>query len=278
MKETGPLSFDLIKQEQIRLRSKTLRTNFFLSEEKFDFLANGKRTVAYSSDNGFYFLIEQDDFYKLFFITNDIGDLKNHLESINQEFRNMIIVSEIVGNHDYLKGIFSEFTDTGFYEYTKLVRMNKMRTDITHFKLPENIYQLKEDRLAELQNIYHKYFNKFAEQIPTQAELQKMIRQEDVYYYSDDSEIQGFIIFEKAGITSHLRYWFVSPDHRSKKIGSKLMEVFFTKFEDVKREIFWVIDTNENAIKRYKHFGFVEEKMYNVVLLNKKLKYEEQNN
>lgn len=275
MEEIEALGFTLIKEEQIRLKSNTFRTNFFLSEEKFGFLTDGKKTIAYRSDNGLYFLIEQDDFYKFFFITNDLNDLKKNLEIINKQFENIMIVSEIVGNQDYLKGILSEFTNTGFCKYTRLMRMNKMRKVMVQFNLPENIYQLGEDRLGELQNIYHKYFNKFAEQIPTQRELQKMIKQKDVYYYSDDSEIQGFIIFEKNGITSHLRYWFVSPDHRSKKIGSKLMDVFFTKFEDVKREIFWVIDTNENAIKRYKHFGFIEEEMYNIVLLNKKLKYEE---
>ena len=275
MEETGALGFNLIKEDQVRLRSKTFRTNFFLSEEKFGFLTDGKKTIAYRSENGLYFLIEQDDFYKFFFITNDLNDLKKNLEIINKQCENIIIVSEIVGNHDYLEEIFSEFTNAAFCKYTKLMRMNKMRKDVVQFNLPENVYQLGEDRLDELQNIYHKYFNKFAEQIPTRRELQKMIEKKDVYYYSDDYEIQGFIIFEKNGITSHLRYWFVSPDHRGKKIGSKLMDVFFTKFEDVKREIFWVIDTNENAIKRYKHFGFVEEEMYNIVLLNKNLKYEE---
>lgn len=278
MKEVDVFSFDGVKEELSRLRNKNLRTNFFLSEEKLDFLKDGHQTVAYRSDNGFYFLVEQEGFYKYFFISNDMEDLQDNLKLVEEKYGRHIIVSEVVGNEDYLNDINDQFKSRDFYEYTRLVRMSRMRTEPIHFELPPNIHQLYDDKLDELHNIYLKYFNKFAEQIPTRAELQKMIEKENVYYYSDDSRIQGFIIFENSGITSHLRYWFVGQEYRSKKIGSKLMDVFFTKFEQVKREIFWVIDSNENAIKRYKHFGFSEEKMYNIVLINKKLKYEEQNN
>ena len=36
--------------------------------------------------------------------------------------------------------------------------------------------------------------------------------------------------------------------------------------KDTKRQIFWVIRTNENAIKRYKHYGFNEENMFDYVM------------
>ncbi|MBA4320402.1 MAG: N-acetyltransferase, partial [Flavobacterium sp.] len=46
------------------------------------------------------------------------------------------------------------------------------------------------------------------------------------------------------------------------------------KGRNTKRQLFWVIKSNENAIKRYLHYGFKEEKMYNFVMINKNIRYE----
>lgn len=279
MKETEILSFEIISKELSRLRNKDMRTNFFLSEEKWNFLKEEHEAVIYTSDHGFYFLIRLDGFYKYFFITNEKDDLQKNLVLIQKKFENDIVVCEIVGNEDYLADIQTQFTKAGeFNEYTRLIRMSRMRSGNKIFEFSPPVHLLSMDRISELQSLFLKYFNKFAEQIPTWNELEKMVQAGNVYYYSDNTDIQGFIIFERSGIISHLRYWFVHPEYRGKKIGSQLMNLFFTKFEEVRREIFWVIDTNENAIKRYKHFGYLEEKIYNIVLINKKLEYEEQNN
>jgi GNAT superfamily N-acetyltransferase len=94
------------------------------------------------------------------------------------------------------------------------------------------------------------------------------------YYGSWEIGIAGFIIYQLVGVTLYLRYWFVSPLFRDRKFGSKLFNYFLLKGKDSKRQLFWVIQTNENAISRYKHYGFKEEKIYNFVLTNKNIKYE----
>ncbi len=157
-----------------------------------------------------------------------------------------------------------------------MVRMSKIRNEVEEVDF-ENIYLLTDDKKREFQELYKKYFDKFVERIPTIEEIEGFIKNKNAYYFSDNNEIQGFIVFEYHGITSHLRYWFVHPNYRDKKIGSKLIQLFFNIGENVKRELFWVIESNENAIKRYKHFGFVEEDMHNLILINKDKKYEEPN-
>ena len=76
----------------------------------------------------------------------------------------------------------------------------------------------------------------------------------------------GHLIFELSASTLYLRYWFTHPDYRDKKVGSRLLRRFFEEGKDTKRQLFWVIRTNENAIKRYKHYGFTEENMYDFVM------------
>ena len=73
---------------------------------------------------------------------------------------------------------------------------------------------------------------------------------------------------EMNATTLYLRYWFTHPDFRDRKVGSRLLRRFFEEGKDTKRQLFWVIRSNKNAIKRYRHYGFKEENMLDFVLRN----------
>ena len=81
-----------------------------------------------------------------------------------------------------------------------------------------------------------------------------------------ENKIAGFLIYELTTTTLYLRYWFTHPDYRDRKVGSRLLRRFFEEGKDTKRQLFWVIRTNENAIVRYRHYGFVEENMFDYVM------------
>ena len=51
------------------------------------------------------------------------------------------------------------------------------------------------------------------------------------------------------------------------------MNKYFNLSSNARRFIFWVISTNENAIKRYEHYGYSKENLYDYVFINKELKY-----
>ena len=89
-----------------------------------------------------------------------------------------------------------------------------------------------------------------------------------------NQKIVGFIIYDLYSTTLYLRYWFVDPLHRNLKIGSKLFREFRNRGKNTSRQLFWVIRSNQNAIKRYLHYGFKEENMYNYVLINNNENYE----
>ncbi len=257
-----------------KLKNKEMRTNFFMPEGQFNTLrAQGKLSVFAGSDSLVMFA-EDDGFLRLYFVVRNAGCLADVFD-IAPDRQDDICV-EAAGNSDYLLNVKSSFLSNGFHEYTSMVRMSKMRTETTEFD-KSNIHRLTADKKVEIAGLYSRYFDKFVERIPTEEELDGIIAHESCWYYSDNNEIQGFIIFDIHGVTSHLKYWFVHPDYRDRKIGSKLIQLFFNTGEKVKRELFWVIASNENAIKRYKHFGFAEENMHNLILINKNIKYEEPN-
>ncbi len=275
MEQFTNFTYSDIKSELFRLKSKEMKTNFFMTELQFNSLMSENKIQGFKTEKACFLLTEDDGFRRLYFIVSDVEELKHFL---NNEIKNSDtdISVETAGNSAYLQSIKDTFLQNGFYEYSSMVRMSKKRSQAEEIDL-ENIYLLTADKKKEFQELYRKYFDKFVERIPTGEEIDGFIENKNAYYLSDNNEIQGFIVFECHGITSHLRYWFVHPDYRNKKIGSKLIQLFFNIGENIKRELFWVIESNENAIKRYKHFGFVEEDMHNLILINKNKKYEEPN-
>ena len=78
--------------------------------------------------------------------------------------------------------------------------------------------------------------------------------------------ILGFVIFDLLPATLYLRYWFAHPVARGKGVGGRLLKAMFAAGSDTKRQYFWVKTDNENAIKRYQHYGFAFEPMKDVVM------------
>lgn len=273
MEEIVNFNYHDVKSELFRLKSKEMKTNYFMSELQFNQLLAGNKIQIFKSEKACFILSEDNGFCRLHFIVSEINALMPVFDYIKQNQDKEISV-EIAGGTKYLEDIEKTFLQNGFYQYSSMVRMSKIRNGTQEIDFT-NIHLLKADKKEEIQGLYKKYFDKFVERIPTSEELDSFIENENAYYFSDNDEIQGFIIFEQHGITSHLRYWFVHPNYREKKIGSKLIQLFFNVGENIKRELFWVIKSNENAIKRYKHFGFVEEDMHNLILINRNKKYEE---
>lgn len=275
MEHVASFIYSDIKSELFRLKSKEMKTNFFMSEVQFNQLLSENKIHVFKTEKACFLLTDDDGFKRLYFIVSDVEEIKFFLNNEAKKFSDDTSV-EAAGSCKYLQNIKEAFLQNGFYEYSSMVRMSKIRREVEEVDF-ENIHLLTTDKKKEIQELYKKYYDKFVERIPTIEEIDRFIENKSAYYFSDNDEIQGFIVFEYHGITSHLRYWFVHPNYRDRKIGSKLIHLFFNIGENVKRELFWVIRSNENAIKRYKHFGFVEEDMHNLILINRDKKYEEPN-
>ncbi len=143
----------------------------------------------------------------------------------------------------------------------------------------EKIIYAKRTNAVTILKYFNEYFDPVCEQIPLVEEINRWIDNGQMVIYSlDGISIQGFLIFEKIGQTAFLRYWFVHPEYRDKKVGSALIQFFFKECISTKRQIFWVIRSNTNAIKRYEHYGFKPESMVDDIFINRNISYEEKNN
>jgi ribosomal protein S18 acetylase RimI-like enzyme len=265
---------DLIKR--IKQQKKGYLTNFFLDIPKFEFWISLKLLEYEEIGETVFLFRKKQGFNSLFFITTDVSALSRDIDLLHNQHINDLFVIDLIGQHNYISDIKNILEDKGFYNYTSLVRMSKTINnydlDETRFNYLSHADKSKGD---EVYFLLQKYFDPYAEQLPLIEEIYKWTDNNGIIIYSDDSHtIQGFLIFELIGQTSYLRYWFVHPDHREKKIGSTLLRSFFAAGKDSKRQLFWVIRSNENAIKRYEHYGFKKEELFDYVMINKNICYE----
>lgn len=228
--------------------------------------------------NSVFFFKKKTGFSYLYYCASSIGDLNNSLSQLKLLSDKTQFVVDIIGKEPDIQPIVQVFRENEFYIYTTLNRMSRSTTNEECKNLFQNLKKAEITHSEAIYNLLNRYFDPLAEQLPCQEEINNWIKTNHLIIIEEEGEILGFIIFDIIGVTSYLRYWFVHPQHRNKKLGSTLLHEFFKNSADTKRQLFWVIQTNENAICRYLHYGFHSENLYDFIMINKNIHYEATNN
>ena len=263
---------DAIKEvKEVR---KGILTNFFPDVEKITrWINSGTFFISKIKDSLFLFRY-QDDIVNFFFFTTTPEMLSLALAELTPQMKETLLVTDLLGKPNDVSLLEEVFRTNKFFPYVTLCRMNKSSQDIL---ISDNHESLKVAGRQHADSIFHllnTYFDPVAEQLPSQEEILAWIDQGNISIFEENKEILGFVIYNLIGLTSYLRYWFVHPQHRDKKIGSVLLNKFFSASKEAKRQLFWVIQSNDNAIKRYKHYGCEPENLVDSVMTNKNIHYE----
>ena len=260
--------------EKIKRHGGNFLTNFFWDIPKINSLVNAG-LLSYTVVGRSLFLIKKNsNCVNLYYCSSSLDCLADDLEYLNINFKNTLFVLDLVGFVEPVSNMAAAFIDVGFYKYASLVRMSKYeKPSIIEQNLDCIVY-------ADIQQsngvfiLLNQYFDQYAEQIPNSNELKDLALKKNILLYCDSNRIKGFLIYEIKGHTSLLRYWFVLPEYRGSKVGSLLFHRYLYECCQTKRQLFWVIDTNENAIVRYEHYGFKKETLVDQILTNRDIKYE----
>lgn len=254
---------------EVRNLRKGYFTNFYLDNFKHQvWIDNGDFKFVRLGETLFFLRIS-DKFCNLFYCSTTIDELESAMMQLEQMYPELIKMVDIVGSAAQCKPIIQRFENRGYHTYRQLVRMSKLTPaeSVEIFNPYVSFATLEDSKIVR--EILFRYFDARCEQIPYQEELDEYAKNNRILVYKEAGEILGFVIFESNRSTHYLRYWFVHPEHRDKKIGSILLKTFFYKGRHTRRQLFWVITDNENAIKRYRHYGFVEEDLFDFVMSNK---------
>lgn len=248
----------------VRSLKKGYITNFFLDLKKHSlWIEKGVLELSQIGETLFIFK-KNDDFYNLFFCSTTLESLSDSLERM--QYYNFSI--DIVGDQCSIDCLKVPFLEKGFSTYKSLVRMSRgtIAQEQQADRRNNIVCATKEDAKVVLSLLYD-HFDKRAEQIPFLEEIENWAEQNTLLLSKKDNKIVGFVAYEMMGVTQYLRYWFVDPECRGDKIGSSLLREFFCKGNQSKRQLFWVLKDNMNAIVRYQHYGFSFEKLFDDVLV-----------
>ncbi|MDR1632725.1 MAG: GNAT family N-acetyltransferase [Dysgonamonadaceae bacterium] len=251
----------------VKAHRKGLLTNFFIGESRCNLLITKGLLHIVDFNQCVFILHEDHHFYHIYYISTDIDALSESFEKIFSQYQSFIWVIDIIGIDNHLLSSLCE--QHGFEKYVSLTRMSRIKNISLS---QESDSRVKYATIAEEEQIVElleNHFDKYSEQIPVREEITEWIKGNRIITITEQSRVIGFIIFEINGVTSFLRYWFTHPEYRDRKIGSALLRRFFHECRYTKRQLFWVIDTNNNAIARYKHYGFEFEQMYDQVMIKK---------
>jgi ribosomal protein S18 acetylase RimI-like enzyme len=263
--------YQQIKEIMITIKSKKqgFLINFFLEEERCDLLIK-KRLLYYSAGEKCIFIFYRDyDFYHLYYVATNIEQLNVSLRNLVCNNTENTFVSDLVGNPYSVEQISNIFLHAKFTPYTLLYRMKCFHNLDIYQELDVRVKYAELKHAKSIHELLEIYFDKYSEQIPLIEEIEQWIIHNNVLINIESKKIIGFVIFEINGVTSYLRYWFTHPEHRDQKIGSALIRRFFYECRFSKRQLFWVINTNDNAITRYKHYGFEFEQMHDQIMIKK---------
>lgn len=241
-------------------------TNFYISPSRLNFLASKEAVylIRGEEEENHFLLIESIKFSHLFFFSTDVIALENGLKNLRTD---TTFVVDLIGDNTTTTLLANAFLRSGFSAYKRLYRMSRLQDVGEHLKCDDQVVYANQNDTRQVFCLLQDFFDPYSEQIPLLDELQEMARQNRILVLKQINKIVGFAIFEINGMTSYLRYWFTHPDFRDRKVGSVLLRRFFYECRNTKRQLFWVIDDNHNAIKRYEHYGFTQETMIDNILI-----------
>ena len=244
-------------------------TNFFWNDQKHPYWLNTDSLFFEKADNCYILLHHDIGFDSLFYIATSISAVVEAISKISLDQDCVIdIVCKDSGEEEK-----EALSKIGFTSYKCLYRMSHigLLTGSEEWESSQDVIVGCQEDAQVIYDALRKGFDPLCEQLPSIQEVIDFAQREQLLVVKEKNELCGFIISETAGKTSwYLRYWYTSPEYRNQGVGAKLIKTALVKAKDTRRQQLWVISDNENAIRRYEHYGFKREPINDYVMIKKK--------
>ena len=259
--------FVMDQTETVKFVSRTLMTNFYFNKDMLDYWTRMALLFHEKIGETAFFFKKDLDFFHLYYVSPSYDELGRGLEALSS--RPAIFATDVITKIGEGVAVLDIFHDHGFYRYRTLVRM--CMTKSPHSQKTADSAEIRfarKDDIDKLHDILTGNFDRYAEQIPSTDEIAMDVENNKIIVKEKNGVIAGLIHYDLIGLTSHLRRWFVNPDYRDQHVGSKLLRSYFSLSHKATRFILWVLQANENAIKRYLHYGYREDNLIDTIFIN----------
>jgi len=238
-------------------------TNFFPVEAKLrSWIEHGELSAELRDGVTFSFRRDRD-FLRLYFCAADVTALRREIEA-SRELTTQRLVADLIGKESDVRRVVSAFEPAGFRPHTQLERLAKTGRPEP---LPgQPVAFADQADAAGILELIEKTFDRYGEQLPMLYEIEAAIASGQILTSRSDGEVAGLLFFETQGFASTVRFWAVAERYRALKIGSAVMRQYLKIHDAVRRFTLWVNSGNDDAIRKYRHFGYAPDGLMDQVL------------
>jgi GNAT superfamily N-acetyltransferase len=255
--------------QRTKANAPAFRTNFFPVKEKLlDAVRRGRWAVV-SADGTVFFLRRDRDFHHLYFSAASLAALQSALPTL-AESKTIPMILDLVGEDAAAKELSTVFESAGFRTRARLMRLARMTQAVPagSAATDRRVVLAEEHDTRSVQDLLMRSFDRYADQIPDRREIAMAALNRQVLMISDGAKPAAILYFEPRGMTSTVRYWLVDRPYRAMGYGSVLMRHYFALQCGARRFILWVRADNEDAIHKYRHYGYAPDGLSDLILMN----------
>jgi ribosomal protein S18 acetylase RimI-like enzyme len=255
--------------QQVKAGGPAFCTNFFPVRKKVEGWVQRGELLADERDGAAFFLRSDGDFQRLYFCAAGLPPLEQEIGSL-PSLKSGAVVLDLVGNEASLREMLGVFESAGFRSYRRLERLARAGHGVcetTGAEAPAVVIADRAD-LDAIADLLRRSFDKYADQLPTISELEDAIGERQIALVKCDGAIAALLFSETQGLTSTIRYWVVAEQFRSRRFGSALMRHYFAAQSSVRRFVLWVVGSNADAVRKYRHFGYAPDGLVDHVMAN----------
>lgn len=249
-----------------------LLTNMFPDDRKIaDWLSRGAVEVVSGFADCRLLVVHEDGFDRIFYAAKSFDAVARTCSAYTDN-NAVDCVMDVVGPQAVQADATVKLKESGFEVRKSLTRMLR-RVSSSEVAVRPNSRPAAERDALQISDALHRFFDVRAEQLPCVDEVRDLCVNGASFVVEEGDAIHAFLLGEVHGKKGMVRYWFTMPAGRCKGVGGSVMHAFFDhcKAMDSTFQELWVLDDNENAIKRYQHYGFNFDRLKDTVF-EKKMK------
>jgi ribosomal protein S18 acetylase RimI-like enzyme len=264
---SGALLFDAI--HRITRQAADFTTSLFAGPEQIQYWAD-RGALSQVEHCGCLLIFRRDrDFYHLYHVAAGNHQLSTALASHGGALdSSAVLTADLVGapgNASAAAGIYQE---NGFSEYKSLLRMVRIVDPRLPSEPPDpEVAFAAETDAPAIGSFLEGLLDRFSDQIPEPEEIRAAAGRSNILIVRRGQALAGLLFFETKGLTSTLRYWYVSQSSRGQGIGARLIRAYFGLCRSAQRFLLWVANDNSESIGKYEHYGFRREGLIDRIMI-----------
>jgi hypothetical protein len=245
-------------------------TNFFPAPGKLQGWIDHGELLGERRGRSAFFLRRDRDFWHLCFCAADVATLQREITALPC-LRKERVAMDLVGTEAVVTDLLNVVESAGFRRYARLLRLARASQPAPPQPSADDakvVYADKTDCQA-IMDLLECSFDRYADQLPMLYEIEATIEARQILAIKCEGTLAALLFFENQGFTSTVRYWVVAERFRSQRLGSILMRHYLAAQSAVRRFILWVTADNDNAVSKYRHYGYAPDGLIDHVLVNR---------